>query len=375
MRNEALNVGQVSQSGQESSRVAKQRRVRDFLDAKELDGILLKLQSNFAWYTDGARGHVNLASEESIAEILVTRTDEHLFVNSIEHQRLLTEEIEWRIPNVHIHSWWDVSQSKRFLKDSRLRRVETDAGVLRGEFARLRFSLLPDEVGRYKKLGSDVAGSLWETAQLVRAGMTEFDLAAELSLRMTRQGISPLTLLVAFDERTRAYRHPLPTKKVLKNIAIVSVCGRRSGLVVSASRMIACNTITADVRARQSAVSSIDAWLLQNTLPGVRIADLFDGLIRQYAKHGYPTEWHLHHQGGATGYTTRDFKASSSSEEVVLNNQAFAWNPTITGTKSEDTILVNKKGFEILTFDARWPAASHDVNGSSVKRPGILTLD
>jgi hypothetical protein len=45
---------------------------------------------------------------------------------------------------------------------------------------------------------------------------------------------------------------------------------------------------------------------------------------------------------------------------------AFAWNPTIQGAKSEDTVLVTENGFEVLTATGEWPTAyfagvAHDV--------------
>ena len=109
--------------------------------------------------------------------------------------------------------------------------------------------------------------------------------------------------------------------------------------------------------------------------PGRRIADLFEGLKERYAQVGYPNEWQLHHQGGATGYATRDYRASSASDEVVQDHQAFAWNPTITGTKSEDTVLAGSGETEILTVDSRWPNVEVEVNGAKVLRPDIFVLD
>jgi hypothetical protein len=54
---------------------------------------------------------------------------------------------------------------------------------------------------------------------------------------------------------------------------------------------------------------------------------------------GYPEEYQLHHQGGAIGYTGRDYKINFQTKEVVQENQGFVWNPSITGSKSEDTML------------------------------------
>jgi len=56
--------------------------------------------------------------------------------------------------------------------------------------------------------------------------------------------------------------------------------------------------------------------------------------------------------------------------------QAFAWNPSITGTKSEDTILTAPGGGapEFLTQPLDWPATDVEWGGGTVARPDILVL-
>ena len=61
-------------------------------------------------------------------------------------------------------------------------------------------------------------------------------------------------------------------------------------------------------------------------------------------------------QGGPTGYEPRDFLADFESDSPVEVHQAFAWNPSVTGAKSEDTTLAGNDGPEILTADACWPS-------------------
>ena len=53
--------------------------------------------------------------------------------------------------------------------------------------------------------------------------------------------------------------------------------------------------------------------------------------------------------------------ATPGSQEVVVEGQAFAWNPSITGAKVEDTILVRAAGNEIITLTPSLPAIT--ING------------
>ncbi len=52
--------------------------------------------------------------------------------------------------------------------------------------------------------------------------------------------------------------------------------------------------------------------------------------------------------------------------------QAFAWNPSITGTKSEDTILATPDGPEVISGSPDWPLVEATAAGRLVARPDIL---
>ena len=59
-------------------------------------------------------------------------------------------------------------------------------------------------------------------------------------------------------------------------------------------------------------------------------------------------------------------------QETVQENQAFAWNPTITGTKVEDTIITFKDHIDVVTKADNWPMIPVDVNGKTYEQPDIL---
>jgi antitoxin VapB len=94
--------------------------------------------------------------------------------------------------------------------------------------------------------------------------------------------------------------------------------------------------------------------------------------LAAYRREGYPEEWRLHHQGGPTGYATREYLATPSSDEVLLERQPMAWNPSITGTKSEDTFLVARDGPTYVTMSDSWPTQTVNVDGLAIRRPAIL---
>jgi len=58
----------------------------------------------------------------------------------------------------------------------------------------------------------------------------------------------------------------------------------------------------------------------------------------------------------------------------VQNPQAFAWNPSIGGNKSEDSMLVSNSGSEFLTMAGDWPVIEVSINGKIYQRPAILEI-
>ena len=103
--------------------------------------------------------------------------------------------------------------------------------------------------------------------------------------------------------------------------------------------------------------------LLAATEAGATGAHLFGVAAQAYADAGFAHEETRHHQGGATGYRSREWIAHPASREIVQAQQAFAWNPSITGTKVEETVLLTPAGLEVLTSSPDWPSIPMCVRG------------
>jgi antitoxin VapB len=130
-----------------------------------------------------------------------------------------------------------------------------------------------------------------------------------------------------------------------------------------------------ELRRKAEAVARVDAALIAGTCAGRSLEEILQDGIRMYAETGYPEEWKLHHQGGLAGYEPREIVARPGETAQAADNQAFAWNPSITGTKSEDTILVGAEGSTVLTEIEDWPMLSLVINGQEYRRPAILEIE
>jgi Xaa-Pro aminopeptidase len=191
---------------------------------------------------------------------------------------------------------------------------------------------------------------------------------------LIERGIRAPVVLVAADERIGRYRHPIPTSSRFDRYGMAVIGGERGGLIASCTRLFSFGPIGSDLRRRHEAVCKIDAAMIGHTRPGRTLGEVFAVARQAYAEAGFPDEWKRHHQGGPTGYLAREAKASPDNPTEVLSNQAFAWNPSIAGTKSEDTILVGPGGTEILTATGQWPATSYPAGGRDWERPNILAV-
>ena len=88
---------------------------------------------------------------------------------------------------------------------------------------------------------------------------------------------------------------------------------------------------------------------------GMSYQEYFAKVQKLYEEAGYDGEWKLHHQGGPTGYACREFVVTPETGGEIHEGEAFAWNPTIQGTKCEETTYLTAEGIETFTRTKDWP--------------------
>jgi len=57
---------------------------------------------------------------------------------------------------------------------------------------------------------------------------------------------------------------------------------------------------------------------------------------------------------------------------MIQVGQFYAWNPSISGVKSEDTIFVGETENEVITKIKDWPTIDVSAEGNDFQRPAIL---
>jgi Xaa-Pro aminopeptidase len=349
----------------------------DLRKSERLDAILLRRSSSFAWATCGVPSYIYIPSAEGVASILVTSDHRYLIMDKIEAPRLESEyklrEQGWEFI---IHNWFEQPNLIHYIEGKKLGADIPMAGAkdLSREISNLRAMLTPEENNRFRELSRLCAQAVEATARSLQPGQIEAEVAAKLSYEAEVRGTQAVVNLIAFDERIFNFRHPLPTTKRLENYAMLVLCGRKWGLVAALTRLIHFGKLPAELKHKMDAVLRIDAHFIAATRPGISMGEVFQAGVQSYAQEGYPEEWYLHHQGGLGGYEGRELIVTPGVRDIVRKGQVYAWNPSITGTKSEDTILIGDNENEVLTAIEGWPTQKIAVAGQEILRPEILEV-
>jgi Xaa-Pro aminopeptidase len=236
----------------------------------------------------------------------------------------------------------------------------------------LRFSLTEGELERYREVGTLVSLSIEEAAASIKPGMSEFEVIARVSEITTSRGLALYSAQCAADERITSFRHAIPTDKRIKTRVQLGGNFGKYGLVACLTRYVNFAPVSEALRKQFRANQEIDISFMKNSIPGKSYQYAFLAGKKAYEDRGYGAEFDKHHQGGPLGYAARDYRIDFSHTGIIQENQAFCWNPSITGTKSEDTIVAKKNGFEFITKPLVFPKAEIHVDGETYIRADIL---
>ena len=365
----------------------KVERVVRLMHAEGLAGALVNAQHNFAWLTRGGTNGVDQSREAGVGTLLLTRDGRRfLLANRIEVERLLAEEVAGQGYEPVEFGWEEERASPTFVAERALALLDgggplgsdLPAGgatrVIEAGLSRARQRLTAEEVERYRALGRDAGEALGEVARSLVPGLTESEIARRAADAVAARGARSVVTLVAADERLKRFRHPVPTTLAWEKVVMVVVCARRGGLFVSLTRLVSAGPVPEDLQARTRAAAQVNAELYAATREGATGRELYAVAARAYARAGFPGEERLHHQGGASGYRTREWVAHPASEERVMDCQAFAWNPSVTGTKVEETCLARGGATEVITASPGWPQVRSEAGGREYFSPGVLAL-
>jgi len=358
---------------------AKHEQLVEWLKAQGLAGVLIRRNENVAWVTGGAvELRVLTPCETGVAALLVTANGRrYYFTTENEAPRLHDEEFGVLDFEPVLFPWWadDTNAAAAKLAGGPLGSDTPGPGLAPVSLAPLRAALCDTEIARYRWLGAETAAATVEALNQVEPGLSEYDLEAMTAAALLRRGILPSVYLFAVDDRILKYKHAVARGKRLKQYGMLNLCSRKWGLAISITRFIHFGALPAELGSRFEAAAQVNAALFNATRVGATSAHLFSVAQAAYAAQGFPGEERFHHQGGPTGYGEREWIATPTGTEVVVNNQAFAWNPSIRGGKVEDTVLLRDGVIENLTPTPELPAIAASLEGSDYVAAGVLVKE
>lgn len=366
----------VSQTAWNDELEHKHQRLVEWLRDHHHAGVLIRRNENVAWVTGGAvEVRVLTPGETGVASILVTAEGKrYYFTTENEAPRLHDEEFGALDFEPVVFPWWadETVDSAKKLAGGPLASDTPFPGTAPANLFPLRAALGEAEIARYRWLGVQTAAATVESLNAVKPGLTEYDLEAMTAANLLRRGILPSVYLFAADERIYKYKHAAARGKRVEKYAMLNLCSRKWGLAISITRFVHFGALPEELAARFQSAANVNAALLHATRAGANSAELFRVAQDAYAAEGYPGEERLHHQGGSTGYGEREWVATPKGTEVVVNNQAFAWNPSIRGGKAEDTVILREAKIEWLTSTPELPVIQASAGGTQYPAAGVL---
>jgi Xaa-Pro dipeptidase len=347
----------------------KLSRLRLMMVANNYDTIHLAKSENLSWLLCG----VDITASplgEPVAEIVVAKKSVTVVATTMESSSLrgeLPKGVEiiytpWYDKRAKEETLSDLLQESKVLSDTLERGFDTK------EFWPMRVPLTIEEIDRYRKLSQETSQVFTEVLQMIKPGLTEHQVIGRLAEGLHAKGIQPVVMLAAGDDRLETSNHP-SHHKVQKRL-MAAVCVRKHGLLTSLTRLVSFGAENTEHKKKYTKLLEVEKTLLDYTKHGILVAELFREMQTAYAKAGRENAWAEHHQGGPTGYNTRDFLATPDETRMLVDGSAYAWNPSLPGVKVEDTVLLLNDELEIFTEDPRWPL--REVGGR--KRPEVLEL-
>jgi len=356
---------------------AKLARLRDRMAEQQIDAAHLQTIANTAWITAGGSLYINEGTDSAASSIVVTPDHAYVLTDTIESPRLRAEEhledmgFEFTIEPWYARGAW----LNQFLAG---KRAGSDAGSAGADIepvlCDLRTHLQAEEVARLRDVAALASHAVDTAIRAVRPGMTEYEAAGHIAAAARAAGGTAIVNLVASDERVAQFRHPLPTSKPIERYAMLVLCMRRQGLIAAVTRLIHFGALPSDLRERALAVAQVDARVILGTQAGKTMGDMFALARQSYSDVGFADAIEQHHQGGSIAYKPREILMQPDNPTSIDINQAFAWNPSVRGVKSEDTILLGPDGPEVITTTPGWPTWDITVGDQTLARPAILEM-
>jgi Xaa-Pro dipeptidase len=353
----------------------KHAAVKQLLQARQLDAILLQRPLNFAWFTSGgdcSRGGSSDASAAlfitSDARVVVTSNAEsaQLFDRELQGLGFQLKERPWHEPRATLMD--DLCRGRNVASDARFNGTPDISEALKP----LRMPLTSIECRKLRELGPALAHAIEATCRNCEPGQSECEIAGEVAHRLIRHQIYPERIQVCADGRAATYPHwTFGSEPVQRSVAI-SAIGRRAGLCLGVSRTVSFGTPPEELQNDHHKTNLIQASGMFFTQANFAMFEIWSRVARIYEKFKCDDSWERTEQAEVIGYELAEYPVVPRSEFQIASRMPVYWHPAVGAAMSGDTILVGDGQFEVLTPAEGWPKVKVVVKGTTIYRPDIL---
>jgi Xaa-Pro aminopeptidase len=220
----------------------------------------------------------------------------------------------------------------------------------------LRMVKSPGEIGLIRRSVQTNSEAFAQTLALVRPGIAEIDLAAELEYRMRRLGAEKPAFdsIVASGPRS-AFPHASPTRNKLKSgLLLIDMGAMREGYASDMTRMAYLGRPSAKIRKLYSAVLEAQLAALAAVREGVTAESIDRTARRVLRAHGLDRAF-VHATGHGLGLEIHEMpKLGKGDKSPLRAGMAVTIEPGVYlqelgGIRIEDTVAVTRTGCEVLT--------------------------
>jgi len=363
----------------------KERRVRNLLSRLDCESLLLTRRENFSWFTCGKRAVVSYITEDSPVYLLITPTNKYAIGFNMDVPRTMQEEIYNQgfepvsLPTYDINSS-PIGFAKTKVEaaqDLAIGRLTADIKLegineINSQITNAHTPFTAEEMERYREVGKEGMQILHELALWVEPGMTEREIVAKMWEEYVKKDFDCNCMFATADDRIKKFRHGVPTFKKMEKAILLAPAVYKYGLNITLTRMVYFEEPPEDIRRRMDSVIALQASVVSWTKIGTRLSVILNGIMALFTELGYPEERDRHFHGGPQGYRVSYPERNIDPSETVTSNTAFGWYLCISGTKSEETLLVDNDGTHIATFDPDYPYKEIEVNNMKIKINDIL---
>lgn len=355
---------------------ARQQLIGQWLYKNQFDALLLFDPENMAWFTAGGRFSSGSQSLGDAACLYVTIQHRCLIANNHHTARLFAEEIDglgfylkelsWTLPVSRMVN--ELCLERKVVAD----RLHPAVTVRRIELLHLRRGLSTYDAERFRSLARSLSEAVEATCRSIQPGMTELEIAGQLSHRLIRLDIEPISIFLYCDGRSDRFPRPIANDQPVHSHCTILATGRSRGLSATTSRIVAFAPPGEEVRSRHRSACVAAASILRYAKAGEAVARAFPLVKVSLQATGREFAWHDAPIGGFSGYYSQLDPFLPESTESFSGGDAISVLPLVEGCVSADTAIVGVDAAETLCFTADWPILSVKLGDVVVERPDIL---